>query len=485
MKWIWWMAIALAFSRVVSMYSFYLYDDAFITFRYTANLVSGHGLVYNIGERVQGITTPIWGFVLAIPASIGVPLEIASRWLGLLFDLLSLVLIWRIFSWEQNGYSGMLVAFLFVVDLFLAKTSVSGMEAPLLLFVMLLAIDSYQRDKLYSAAVLSGLTVFVRPEGLLFAISLLIYATYVKRKLQLGPMLAGIALIVVGAILQYAYYGQWIPQSVVGKAALERNYDWLLSLALFPIRDPLQFVLSLTTIAGLPTAWRRSEFVRIYSLWTIALLFAWTITGAHLWAWYCYPVWFWKALVTGVFICAVFEKSERIAWIRKFTVPAVLCGFTMIGWTALAVALGPSDVSHNIQSKIAGWAKSRDFSGKTTYGMDFGVFGYYTGMRVIDEPGLVWPDAITKYASHEILLGERPEYAFVNFGQWTELARLYRPQGVAGWRGADSGERAERGGRGGGARFTAGEVVRRFNGRAMTFCVTNPLDKAGFVLLFV
>jgi len=439
------MIIALAASRVVSLYAFYLYDDAFITFRYCANLVNGNGLVYNVGEKVQGISTPIWGFVLSIPAIIGIPLEHASRWLGLLFDLLSLVLIWKIFSREQNGYSGLLVAFLFAIDLYLAKTSVSGMEGPLFLFVTLWAVDSYMRDKLYVSALLCGLSVFVRPEGLLFASVLLLYAAFVKRRLPIGPLMVGVGLILVGASLQFLYYGQWIPQSVVGKAALVRSYEGILYLVFFPLRDPLQLVLTLTTVVGFFTAWNRSEFVRIYSLWAFVLLLAWAIFGARLWAWYCYPVWFWKALVTGVFVAAMFEKYSSLAWLKRFANPAMLCVITIFGWAMLAIVLGPSMITHNVHEKIRDWAASRDFTGKTSYGMDFGAVGYYTGMRVIDEPGLVWPDAITKYSSdlRKILLGEKPEYAFVtnyldnvSVMNSDQISKLYQP--VA--RFADSGD---------------------------------------------
>jgi len=38
----------------------YLLDDAFISFRYARNLVEGHGLVYNPGERVEGYTNLLW-----------------------------------------------------------------------------------------------------------------------------------------------------------------------------------------------------------------------------------------------------------------------------------------------------------------------------------------------------------------------------------------------------------------------------------------
>src|SRR5205085_9404022 len=40
-------------------------DDAFITFRYARNLVSGSGFVFNTGQRVLGTTTPLYTILLA------------------------------------------------------------------------------------------------------------------------------------------------------------------------------------------------------------------------------------------------------------------------------------------------------------------------------------------------------------------------------------------------------------------------------------
>ena len=40
-------------------------DDAFISLRYAANLLAGHGLVFNPGERVEGFTSPLWTLLLA------------------------------------------------------------------------------------------------------------------------------------------------------------------------------------------------------------------------------------------------------------------------------------------------------------------------------------------------------------------------------------------------------------------------------------
>jgi len=42
-------------------------DDAYITFRTIDNFVNGYGLRYNVVERVQAFTHPLWLFIVTIP----------------------------------------------------------------------------------------------------------------------------------------------------------------------------------------------------------------------------------------------------------------------------------------------------------------------------------------------------------------------------------------------------------------------------------
>jgi len=59
-----WLALAVVQIRD----AWFLCDDAFICFRYARNLIEGHGLVWNRGERVEGYTQLAW------------VLEIAALW---------------------------------------------------------------------------------------------------------------------------------------------------------------------------------------------------------------------------------------------------------------------------------------------------------------------------------------------------------------------------------------------------------------------
>ena len=42
------------------------YDDAFITYRYAANLASGNGLVFNIGDNTNSSTSLLWTLILSV-----------------------------------------------------------------------------------------------------------------------------------------------------------------------------------------------------------------------------------------------------------------------------------------------------------------------------------------------------------------------------------------------------------------------------------
>ena len=66
-------------------------DDAYISYRYARNLVEGHGLVFNPGERVEGFTNLLWTLLVALGLALGSSAEFAGRSLGLLSGIGTLV----------------------------------------------------------------------------------------------------------------------------------------------------------------------------------------------------------------------------------------------------------------------------------------------------------------------------------------------------------------------------------------------------------
>ncbi len=76
------LAATVALIRAPSFANF-VQDDGFIYFRIASNVAHGAGPVFNAGERVDAATSPVWLWLLALAATLGLPLPLAAAWLGL------------------------------------------------------------------------------------------------------------------------------------------------------------------------------------------------------------------------------------------------------------------------------------------------------------------------------------------------------------------------------------------------------------------
>src|ERR1041385_7428484 len=90
-------------------------EDSFITFRYAENIAAGNGFVYNTGEKVLGTTTPLWTLILAGMKTIGCSdIIVTSKVLSIIFDCLTLMLIFSFIREAVSRFAGNVWAVLFV-----------------------------------------------------------------------------------------------------------------------------------------------------------------------------------------------------------------------------------------------------------------------------------------------------------------------------------------------------------------------------------
>ncbi|MDD9947529.1 MAG: hypothetical protein OXU20_41195 [Myxococcales bacterium] len=66
-------------------------DDAYISLCYARNLVEGHGLVWNVGERVEGFSNLPWTLLFAASLAAGASAESAAHVLSTLAGLATLL----------------------------------------------------------------------------------------------------------------------------------------------------------------------------------------------------------------------------------------------------------------------------------------------------------------------------------------------------------------------------------------------------------
>jgi arabinofuranosyltransferase len=366
-------AIMIARSSIVAVDGhryFALFDDGMITMRYADNLVSGRGLVWNSGERVEGFSSPLWVFILAgFVAVFGRNAGVAAvQVFGLLLVICDLVLVLFIAGRLLDGHKrqdvGALGAVLITMTFYpLFYWSIMGMETgllvPVLLLVVLLSLrgSANPRDRFVIAFLLS-LGWLLRPETMLFIA--VHYAFEVIRRVR-ARIRPGWALVAEAALLvipvaayqtfRVAYYHQWIANShrlkLQGLGMAEQLADGWAFLEPFLIWGGW-LALALAAYLGV-SAWRASgatagadagrprtegflaEFLVlfvVYALYQIAI-------GGDAWPFFVrFPVPATVLLFIG-FVVAVLLAFERMPRSRLWSGGALaLTLFWLLRWTA-------------------------------------------------------------------------------------------------------------------------------------------------------
>ncbi|MGC9082851.1 MAG: hypothetical protein ACP5ME_06695 [Anaerolineae bacterium] len=167
----------------------FIVDDAFITFRYVQQWVHGHGLVYNVGERVEGYSNFLWIVSLAPFARLGVELTLAAKAMGALLCLLTLLLVWK--ASGQIGHPR-IAPWLLAVSSPFAAWALGGLETPLFTFLLFLSgslfLKEEEEEKGWLSGPLFGLLALSRPEGLLFALSTVLFRIWYLYRLKKTPI---------------------------------------------------------------------------------------------------------------------------------------------------------------------------------------------------------------------------------------------------------------------------------------------------------
>ena len=160
-------------------------EDAFINFRIIGNLLAGHGPVYNVGERVEAYSDPLWLFLLAavhglVPV---VSIEWTSVVLGLVSTAVGVVLAGRATQRLAGPRSDGLVLpiglLVFAVVAGVWEFVTSGLEMGVVfawigLTYWLLVRTFDRRDSALWCAFVIGLGSLIRPELVLMCAAFLV-----------------------------------------------------------------------------------------------------------------------------------------------------------------------------------------------------------------------------------------------------------------------------------------------------------------------
>ncbi|MDH4100050.1 MAG: hypothetical protein OEV28_05695 [Nitrospirota bacterium] len=238
----------IALLTVLAWINRFIQDDAFISFRYAENLVNGHGLVWNPGERVEGYTNFLWTLLMAIPIALGYDPVPFSLGLGMACFAVTLGLTYLLASSILGSKNlGILTILLLGTNYTFSAYATGGLETQMqaCLFVACACVVTravrsriWTIGKSLSLSLLCAAALLIRLDSSILVIVLLGASSYsilsenasVRTKQFLMLSLAAPLVIIVGGWLLWklAFYGSILPNTfyskVSGAASIERGF---------------------------------------------------------------------------------------------------------------------------------------------------------------------------------------------------------------------------------------------------------------------
>ncbi|MBU0509710.1 hypothetical protein KKH27_12860 [bacterium] len=444
-------------------------DDCYIFYSYAKNLASGNGYVFNIGERVNATTSPLYTILLALLYTalrflpfISIPL------LGHLIGAVSLFFLCyfllRSFDSEREFLYPFILPLVFLCTPFLARAV--GMETFLAMMLGMMALHFYVHEKLVAASFASSLSLLARPDMLLLAAVLVVYDFARNRHFPTIKMLA-VFMLPVGAWLAFSllYFGSVLPSTFSAKLVQTEIGLWGSGPVFFSglVSGEAWFggravgrLLGITMFLGvlvITAKWRKWSLLRhpvfhLILLWQVVYLVVYgIILDAPAYEWYYTPLALSVALIVALpieFIYRLLSDTKTVPnWILQ---PIIVVVLVLTASIFPVVGLQQPTSSTYINYRDATeWLNTHAKAGESVATNCIGVVRYYYDKGpVIDGVGLVTPAVVARlkrgefdwYINHyqpDYLLFQQPPFQKVEqmaHEEWFQaeysLERIFR-----------------------------------------------------------
>lgn len=198
-------------------------DDGYITFRVVDNFVNGYGLRWNVDERVQSYTNPLW-MLLHIPfhAVFG-NIYWETIALSVFFGVWTVALLLKL-----EGGNRLNQVLLVILPLLLSRTFrnfvVCGLENPLSFFllawILLETLGPREKFNYYRFCLAIALSIVTRLDNIVVLLPLFLGMTWwVKKEIRWGRLLLAFSPAVAWYGFSLFYYGFLFPNTKYAKIA--------------------------------------------------------------------------------------------------------------------------------------------------------------------------------------------------------------------------------------------------------------------------
>ncbi len=418
------------------------FDDSWIPLTFAKNLLAHGSYAYHsAGMATSGATAPLQVLLLAL---LGVPLGVgisASFVLGMLSFVVAAYALFRLalYVFDEDQRYAVAAALLFVLSPLSVSAAMSGLPSMLFTALILLSAMFYVTRKPLWFFVFAGLSLWVRPDGLIFLIAALLHLLYnhafarapersgsdsqpaSKRDTMIGAVL-GVVLIAGYGLFNLSMSGSFFPNSVAAKLKYysAASSDFWGDVFRFYSSSAQVALVAFAALAALVLLWnviRRRQQPLFMAAAFIAgtVLAGWLIFPFVLSMHTLFATLPFFLLLSLWGIRAVFQLLSGLFTSPPLNFIAPIFAVIAVG-AALVFSLNDWDdmrVVHNrmvrgqLERSVAAadWV-SHNSSASTTIATHFpGALGFYTECRIVDMTGVVSPEVIPNIGDLPALVG--------------------------------------------------------------------------------
>src|SRR5687768_16001817 len=193
-------------------------EDAYITYRYAENWVTTGSLVYNEGEPINAMTSPLHAILSAALFFVTGNTVLSNKIISLVLLLLSALLVW--YRYRKHLHLQVLALILLLPPCVLLWTF-GGLETPVLLFLATITVILADRQPplrlslLCVIFLLASLAFLTRYDSILFFLPITLYVASKLGSIKyIVIAFAGAAILpLVWFLVSIYYYGDLLPTS--------------------------------------------------------------------------------------------------------------------------------------------------------------------------------------------------------------------------------------------------------------------------------
>ena len=428
------------FALSFALYTNRVWEDYYITFRSSKNLATGHGLVFNHGDRLHTFTSPL-GVLLPAGASAvtGNKSDMAALWVFRVMCMAALggaaaLLVGLSRRLAYPALAAVFLTALLCTDVKSLDFTINGMETAFMLLFLAYALWAHlspgPRQWLHLGGAWAGL-MWTRPDSFIY-IGLLATGCWIFNQPERtgGGRGQQLGLFIKAGLLTTALYGPWIawawwyygtpvPHTIVAKGAqsgdteaLKRFLHGVWQLPWLIWKGGSSAEGSFLPVYYMMPAWPAwmMPFGRILAiitslLWLVPKVrlpvrvtsFAYYFAVCYLsfvpyfaFPWYFPPT----TLLAFVALSGVFAQLWQAdpRWGRALAgtgALVILAGAVALGWGAARQARAQQFYVEDGNRRVIGeWLKANAEPGDTVFMEPLGYIGYFSGLKTYDWPGM-------------------------------------------------------------------------------------------------